>query len=62
VLGSSLTVSPANQFPILAKENGARLAIINQEATPLDGRADLVIQERKIGEVLEEINRDSSFV
>src|SRR5690625_6031915 len=31
VLGSSLSVSPANMFPVLAKENGANLVIINRE-------------------------------
>ncbi|MHA6250525.1 NAD-dependent protein deacylase [Oceanobacillus sp. CAU 1775] len=56
VLGSSLTVSPANQFPMLAKENGAKLVIVNQEPTPLDMYADLVIQDKKIGEVLKEAN------
>ena len=33
VLGSSLTVTPANQFPLLAKENGAKLVIVNMEPT-----------------------------
>jgi NAD-dependent deacetylase len=52
VLGSSLTVSPANFFPIDAKENGAKLVIINMERTEFDHLADLVINNRKIGEVL----------
>lgn len=56
VLGSSLTVTPANQFPLLAKENGAKLVIVNQESTPLDIYADLVIQDKKIGELLKEID------
>ncbi|MDQ0268202.1 NAD-dependent deacetylase [Cytobacillus purgationiresistens] len=55
VLGSSLTVTPANQFPLIAKENGARLVIVNQEPTDFDLYADLVIHKRKIGEVLMEI-------
>ncbi len=42
-LGSSLVVYPAAGFPILAKENDARLVIINREPTPLDGIADMVI-------------------
>lgn len=54
VLGSSLSVTPANQFPLIAKENGAKLVIANQEATPLDGYADLVINNRQIGDVLAE--------
>ena len=43
VLGSSLVVYPAAGFPILAKRNGARLAIINREPTEQDEMADLVI-------------------
>jgi NAD-dependent deacetylase len=44
VAGSSLVVYPAAAFPVFAKENGARLVIVNREPTPLDGAADLVIQ------------------
>jgi NAD-dependent deacetylase len=51
VLGSSLVVYPAAGFPELAKRNGAALAIINREATPLDGIADLVLHGA-IGETL----------
>ncbi|MGH7050548.1 MAG: SIR2 family NAD-dependent protein deacylase [Acetobacteraceae bacterium] len=51
VLGSSLVVFPAAGFPRLAKENGARLAIINREPTPLDRLADLVVHA-EIGPVL----------
>ena len=43
VLGSSLVVYPAAGFPMLAKRNGARLVIINREATEQDDLADLVI-------------------
>ena len=57
VLGSSLTVSPANQFPLLAKEQGAKLVIINLEPTSFDNYADIVINDRKIGEVLAEIEK-----
>lgn len=56
VLGSSLTVTPANQFPLLAKQEGAKLVIINREPTNFDFYADLVIQDRLIGEVLVEID------
>jgi NAD-dependent deacetylase len=45
VLGSSLVVQPAAQLPILAKQRGARLIIINIGATPLDDLADLVFDE-----------------
>ena len=54
VLGSSLTVSPANQFPLIAKEHGATLVIVNQEPTPLDSKADEVVNARQIGDVLME--------
>lgn len=42
VLGSSLVVQPAASFPLLAKESGAYLAIVNREPTPLDPIADFV--------------------
>ncbi len=42
-IGSSLRVYPAAGFPILAKQKGARLVILNREATELDPHADLVI-------------------
>jgi NAD-dependent deacetylase len=51
VLGSSLVVYPAAGFPLLAKQNGARLAIVNREPTELDGYADLVLHD-EIGPAL----------
>jgi NAD-dependent deacetylase len=51
VLGSSLVVYPAAAFPETAKRQGAKLAIVNREATGLDAIADLVIH-RGIGDVL----------
>jgi len=50
-IGSSLTVYPAAGFPALAKQAGARLAILNREPTELDGLADLVLN-REIGPTL----------
>jgi NAD-dependent deacetylase len=50
-VGSSLVVWPAAGFPLLAKRNGARLAIINREPTEFDAKADLVVRE-DIGTVL----------
>ena len=44
IMGSSLQVQPAASFPVVAKRNGALLAIINREATPLDDYADFVHQ------------------
>ena len=43
VLGSSLVVYPAATLPISAKNEGAKLVIINREPTELDRLADLVI-------------------
>lgn len=49
VMGSTLIVQPAAEFPLLAKQNGAKLIIINLSETPLDEYADLLFQE-KIGD------------
>ena len=43
VLGSSLVVFPAAAFPLRAKRNGARLAIVNREPTEQDSHADIVL-------------------
>jgi NAD-dependent deacetylase len=51
VLGSSLVVYPAAAFPLMAKENGARLVIFNREPTEQDDFADLVIHD-DIGPIL----------
>ena len=45
VLGSSLVVYPAAGFPLLAKQNGAKLAIVNREPTDQDPFADVVIRD-----------------
>jgi NAD-dependent deacetylase len=54
-IGSSLVVTPAADLPVLAKESGARLVIINREPTPLDGLADAVLR-CAIGECVEAID------
>jgi NAD-dependent deacetylase len=54
VLGSSLRVYPAAVLPMVAKSNGATLAIVNREPTDMDGKADFVIHA-EIGAVLREI-------
>ena len=58
VLGSSLTVSPANMFPLVAKENGAKLVIVNHEPTDYDQYADLVINDKSIKEILIEVDAE----
>jgi NAD-dependent deacetylase len=50
-IGSSLVVWPAAGFPLMAKNCGARLVIINNEPTEQDDVADLVIRH-DIGETL----------
>jgi NAD-dependent deacetylase len=54
-LGSSLAVFPAADLPLLAKETGANLIIVNNEPTQMDHLADLVIN-RDISEVLSDIS------
>lgn len=51
VVGSSLEVSPANYYPLLARDVGAKVVIINMERTYLDDQADLLIRG-KAGEIL----------
>jgi NAD-dependent deacetylase len=60
VLGSSLVVQPAASLPVVAKEAGARLVIVNRDATVLDRLADLVIRGscgHVMELVLEEVTR-----
>lgn len=52
VVGSSLVVFPAAGLPQAAKRAGARLVIVNREATPLDDAADLVLRW-EIGDLFE---------
>lgn len=49
-IGSSLVVWPAAGFPLRAKQQGARLVIVNREPTEFDDIADLVIRN-DIGDV-----------
>ncbi len=53
-IGSSLVVYPAAGFPAVAKQNGARLVILNREPTDLDYLADLVLN-LEIGPTLGEV-------
>lgn len=43
VLGSSLVVHPAASFPVIAKQYGAQLVIINRDSTPIDQMANLLL-------------------
>ena len=44
-VGSSLQVSPANNFIRIAKNNGAQIIILNYDPTPFDGEASIIINE-----------------
>ena len=54
VIGSSLVVQPAASVPLEAKENGAKLVIINRDPTYHDSYADVVIHA-SAGEVMSKI-------
>jgi NAD-dependent SIR2 family protein deacetylase len=54
VIGSSLVVTPAANMPIIAKEHGAKLIILNLQETPLDNQADLRFF-KKINDILPQI-------
>jgi NAD-dependent deacetylase len=54
VVGSSLAVRPAADIPLLAIRQGAPLLILNDEPTPLDEMAAVVLRGRS-GEILPEI-------
>ena len=45
MIGSSLEVQPANQFPLIAHQAGASLIFINRAATPYDHLASLSFNE-----------------
>ncbi|MGE0132294.1 MAG: NAD-dependent deacetylase [Blastocatellales bacterium] len=53
-VGSSLVVYPAASLPEVAKQSGAALIIINRTPTPMDGIADLVIND-EIGKAMPEL-------
>jgi NAD-dependent deacetylase len=54
VLGSSLVVYPAAAFPMMAKRNGAKLAIVNRDPTDQDDGADVVLH-REIGPTMSRV-------
>ncbi len=57
VMGSSLVVEPAASLPALAAQNGAHLAIINRDPTPLDAIADLVVNAA-LGETIAAVRQN----
>ena len=52
--GSTLLVQPAASFPVIAKNNGAVLAIITKSDTPQDDDADFVFHEQ-LGQFVDRI-------
>jgi NAD-dependent deacetylase len=54
VVGSSLVVYPAAHMPLLAKQSGTKLIIINLGETPLDIYADVLIRD-KAGESMKRL-------
>ena len=54
-IGSSLVVEPAAGLPRIARTSGARLVILNRDATPLDDLADERISQ-SIGKTLREMD------
>lgn len=45
IAGSSLTVAPVSELPMVALSHGAQLIIVNDEATYADRRASIVIRD-----------------
>jgi len=45
VIGSSLVVQPAASMPLVAKDNGAKLVILNRDPTPYDHMADAAVHD-----------------
>ena len=45
IVGTSLQIAPAADLPYIARENGAKVVVINKEPTPVDKQAALVIRE-----------------
>jgi NAD-dependent deacetylase len=44
VVGSSMEVAPASELPLIARQRGAKLMIVNYDATPWDDKANVVIR------------------
>lgn len=55
IAGSSLAVYPVASLPFVAYERGAKIIIVNLEATPVDSRACVALHE-EVDKVLPEIS------
>ena len=61
VIGSSLVVYPAAQMPVVAKQSGAKLVIVNRDETACDKRADVIINGQAgaiMAAILDEVKKD----
>ena len=56
VIGSSLVVQPAAAMPVVGKQNGARLVIVNRDRTSCGDMADLVLRGQA-GEIMPAVVR-----
>jgi len=45
IAGSSLEVTPACDLPVVAHSTGAKIILVNNEPTPLDDLADVIIRD-----------------
>jgi NAD-dependent deacetylase len=55
VVGTSAEVSPANNLPIIAKQNGAKIIEINKEATHLTGSVTDVFLQGEAGSIINQL-------
>lgn len=63
VVGSSLVVQPAASIPVVAKQNGAKLVIINRDPTACDHIADLILRDQagpSLATLVEEVKKRMS--
>jgi NAD-dependent deacetylase len=61
VIGSSLVVYPAAQMPVVAKQSGAKLVIVNRDETACDKWADVIINGQAgaiMAAILDEVKKD----
>lgn len=55
VVGTSAVVSPANNIPLLAKKNGAKIIEINKESTILTSRLTDIFLRGDAGDIIERL-------
>lgn len=45
IAGSSLEVAPAADLPMVAKQQGAKIILVNKSATPIDAQASVILRD-----------------